>query len=236
VLRTIADRPNSVRLSGTAPDVEKVLRRNGFMSHYGGARLPDSFGTTIPYRRFATSDTSSFADYVQRGFIQNPRMPHMSRGLVKRFRESVFEIFENAATHSASRLGVFCCGQLYPAKRRLVLSISDAGVGIRANVEKKLGRPVEADRAIIWATEGRNTTKVGPIPGGLGLKLLKEFVTMNGGTLRIASDRGYWCSAAGRDQASLLGAALPGTTVCVEIDTADRKSYKLAGEPDEDIF
>ena len=38
----------------------------------------------------------------------------------------------------------------------------------------------------MWATQGRNTTKRGPIPGGLGLKLLTEFIKLNEGRLQIA--------------------------------------------------
>ena len=82
-----------------------------------------------------------------------------------------------------------------------------------------------------------NTTKRGRIPGGLGLKLLREFITLNGGRLQIVSDRGYWGLEEGHTQAERLSQPFPGTVVNVEINTADTQSYKLSSELKEtDIF
>ena len=46
------------------------------------------------------------------------------------------------------------------------------------------------EEAIEWATRANNTTKRGDVPGGLGLKLLCEFIDLNGGSLQIVSDGG----------------------------------------------
>lgn len=233
VLHDIGSRPNMVNLSGIPSQVETILSRNGFLSSYGHAKLPDAYSTTISYRQFSASDARSFAEYIERGFVGNKALPKMSTGLLKKFRESVFEIFDNAAIHSETKLGVFCCGQLFPKKGRLVVSLTDLGIGIRANLEKRLGLKLAADKAISWATEGRNTTKKGAVPGGVGLKILREFITLNGGTLQIVSDRGYWRLSAGAVDTSTMDAPFPGTTVTLDIDTSDRKSYKLSGEIDE---
>ncbi len=233
VVHDISSRPNTVKLSGIQPQVETILSRNGFLSSYGRAKLPDAYSTTISYRRFSANDSRSFAEYIERGFVGNRALPKMSSGLLKKFRESVFEIFDNAAIHSETKLGVFCCGQLFPRKSRLVVSITDLGIGIRANLEKQLGLKRAADEAISWATEGRNTTKRGAVPGGVGLKILREFITLNRGILQIVSDRGYWRLCMGSVETALLDVPFPGTTVTLDIDTSDRKSYKLSSEIDE---
>lgn len=106
--------------------------------------------------------------------------------------ESIFEIFSNAVIHSETQLGIFACGQFYPNKNLIDFSITDLGLGMKNNLEKKRGIVLSAEEAIQWSMEARNTTKTGPIPGGLGLKILQEFVKLNHGRIQIMSDRGYW--------------------------------------------
>ena len=96
---------------------------------------------------------------------------------------------------------------------------------------------LKAHAAIAWATDGQNTTKRGQIPGGLGLKLLREFISLNGGRIQIVSASGYW--ALERDKVTMreMMYRFPGTVVSIEIDTADKRSYKLSSEISEkDIF
>jgi len=228
---------NEIRLTGIRPDVEASLCRNGFLSHYGREKVPDRWGTTIPYQRFEVKDDRYFAKYIEDQFIHRHEMPRMSRGLQKKFRESVFEIFSNAVIHSRTRMGIFSCGQFFPKKHRLVFSVADLGIGIRENVRLAIGKEMAAYQAIVWATEGTNTTKKGKIPGGLGLKLLREFVTLNRGVLRIVSDAGYWELSGGQVKTALFPNPFPGTVVNIEIDTSDQHSYVLSSEiSPQDIF
>jgi hypothetical protein len=80
---------------------------------------------------------------------------------------------------------------------------------------------------------GRNTTRRGAIPGGLGLKLLMQFVALNGGNIQIVSDAGYWRWNSGQSSAVLLDQPFPGTVVSVEINTADTQSYILTSEAED---
>lgn len=237
VLYRIGSRVNKVSLDHLQPQVEKILSKNGFLSHYGHVSTRDTYGTTIPYQRFDVKDDRFFASYVEAKFVRRTELPRMSAGLMKRFRESVFEIFSNVVIHSQSELGIFSCGQFFPKRNRLDFSVADLGVGIRRNVLDHTGLDLPADQAIVWATSERNTTKRGPIPGGLGLKLLREFITLNEGRMQIVSDVGYWSLEKGAVQTALLSAPFPGTVVNVEINTADRRSYALTSEVKEtDIF
>ena len=69
------------------------------------------------------------------------------------------------------------------------------------------------------------------------MKLLREFITMNGGRIQIASDSGFWELSGGEVTERRLSDRYPGTVVNIEINTADPRSYCLASElRPEDIF
>lgn len=237
ILYRLGDNLNTVRLANIRPGVEQVLSKNRFLSHYGRENIPDHWGTTIPYQRFDVKDDRYFASYIESELMRRSEMPTMSPGLLKKFRESIFEIFSNAVLHSRSEQGIFSCGQSFPKRHQLDFSVADLGVGICRNIKDSIGLDLPPEDAIAWATEGSNTTKRGQIPGGLGLKLLKEFIDLNGGRIQIVSDAGYWRREKGKTFTARLSQAFPGTVVSVEINTADTQSYVLASELSEtDIF
>ena len=237
ILYRLGDNLNTVSLTNISSKVENILSKNGFLSHYGRQKMPDRWGTTIAYQRFDIEDDRYFSGYIEQEFIHRPEMPEMSPGLLKKFRESVFEIFSNAVLHSHAKLGIFSCGQFFPTRNRLDFTVADLGIGIRKNVCDNLQQDLSPVDAIIWATQEHNTTKRGKVPGGLGLTLLSEFIHLNGGRIQIVSDAGYWLQRKGGTHTVPLAKPFPGTVVNVEIDTADRGSYSLPSElEDDDIF
>jgi hypothetical protein len=237
ILYRLGDNLNTVNLTNIRPNVANILSKNGFLTHYGKGKIPDHWGTTIPYQRFDAKDDKYFANYIETELTQRSEIPSMSPGLLKKFRESVFEIFSNAVLHSRTELGIFSCGQFFPKRHQIDFSVVDLGVGVRQNVNEITGLELLPEEAITWATQGRNTTKRGQVPGGLGLKLLTEFIDLNGGCIQIVSDAGYWRRQEGKTFVSQLSNAFPGTIVSIEINTADNKSYALASELSEaDIF
>ena len=76
--------------------------------------------------------------------------------------------------HSRTQLGIFSCGQFFPARNRLDFTVTDLGVGIRTNVRNHLQCDLDADTAIVWAVQEHHTTKRGTIPGGLELTCCKS--------------------------------------------------------------
>ncbi len=197
VLYKLGRKPNTVRLVNLQGEVEKILSKNGFLSSYGGKKIHDRWGTTIPYQRFDRKDERFFASYIEKEFMKRKELPQMTLGLRKKFRESIFEIFSNAVIHSETKEGIFSCGQFFPMKGKIDFCVTDLGIGIRRNVEEKAEVSFSPEEAIEWAMKEGNTTKRGPIPGGLGLKLLREFVTLNRGKIQIVSDAGFWCLSKG---------------------------------------
>lgn len=237
ILYRLGENLNTVRLVGIRSNVENILSKNGFLSHYGRENIPDRWGTTIPYHRFDVKDDRYFADYIESELMHRSEIPSMSSGLLKKFRESIFEIFSNAVLHSRTEQGIFSCGQFFPTRHQIDFSVADLGIGIRQNVKENIGLDLVPEVAITWATEGRNTTKSGQIPGGLGLKLLGEFIDLNGGCIQIVSDAGYWRREKGKTVATRLSHPFPGTVVSLGINTADTQSYALSSElPEYNIF
>jgi hypothetical protein len=154
----------------------------------------------------------------------------MTPALSTRFKSAILEIFVNATIHSESGLGIFACGQYFPRMHRLDFCVADAGIGMRRKIHKELGIKMNSDQAISWALQEGHTTRKGSVPGGLGLKLIREFISMNKGRIQIVSDRGYWEFSAGRETLTRMDLGFPGTVINIEINTADTSSYCLRGE------
>lgn len=226
-----------IELNGLKRGVENILHKNGFWLHFGVAasKKQDTYDTTIEYKRFDRTDARSFQDYVASHFVGKRKgMPEMSKTLRSRFRESIYEILENAAYHSETQYGIFACGQQYPDRGRLDFTIADLGVGMRETLRKKIGLDLSSEKAIEWAVAGENTTRrrhEGK-PGGLGLKLIKEFIMLNQGRFQIVSDAGYWCYSHEGVELRKFSEPFPGTVVNIEINTSDTQSYCLESEVD----
>ena len=236
VLTRISDNLNTIEIVNVPPAIERILCKNRFLVYYGYPALEDTNRTTIPFRRIQLTDKGRFEDYLQK-HLKGKGIPTMSAGLGRVFKQSIFEVFQNAVTHSNSQLGVFVCGQFYPNLQRLDLTIADAGVGIRTSVRNYLKRKVSSVDAIRWALQEGNTTKRGAQPGGVGLKTLKEFVLRNEGKIQIASRQGFYEFHDGKDNFIKINSDIPGTVVNLEINTGDTKSYLLMEElSSTDIF
>jgi hypothetical protein len=210
-------------------DVRGIFLRNGFLARFGQAREPDTYGTTVEYQRFDVGDERAFAEYAD-SVLKSRHVPTMTTALRKWMMESVCEIFGNAVVHSRTRYGIHACGQYYRSKHRLDFSVADVGIGIPGSVNEKAPQPVLATEAIQWAVSGQNTTRTGSIPGGVGLKRLREFITLNSGRMQIASGQGYWELSRGRETANEMRHPFPGTVVNLEFNAADKRLFFLQSE------
>ncbi len=233
VIARLRDELNDVSINNMQSSVETILKKNRFLTVFNRPKLIDYNQTTLPFKIFKLTAGEQFNDYISR-YMKGKGIPTMSEALTKRFRQSLLEIFLNAAIHSKSKSGVFVCGQFYPQKYRLDFTISDAGIGIRENVRRYTRRKVNSCNAIKWAMTEGHTTKSGSQPGGLGLKLLKDFVQLNQGKLQIVSNFGYYEFNADGDSCDKMDYNFPGTCVNIEINTNDTNSYYLKSELSSD--
>lgn len=223
---------NKFQLINVNPSIRSDFITNHFISQFDfKVERFDERSDVIPFKRFDLTASAHFYEYLST-FMQAQGMPNMSELLIKRFKQSLLEIFTNAQSHSFSREGVFACGKVFDtAKKRLDFTISDAGVGIKQNVVQYTNNlDCSAQDAIKWAMTEGNTTRKGDNPGGLGLKLLKAFIQLNKGNLQIVSDDGYYKFSVLGEEFSQLSSPIQGTCVNIEINTQDESSYSLQSE------
>lgn len=185
----------------------------------------------MPLTEFELEDAVIFSLYAKK-HLDRKEMPRMSKALRSKFFEGIDELFANSALHSRAVVTIAACGQFFPSKSRLDFVLTDGGRGIPGSVRGLFPDQKMTDvDAISWAMEPFNTTRQGDIPGGLGSKLLREFVALNRGRLAIASQWGYWCQAGSAVTKAQLSSPYPGTSVLLEINTSDQNEYDLFSGP-----
>jgi hypothetical protein len=217
-----------VNLVNLRPEQEEIFKKTRF-SYFGGEFLPDRYQTTVEYRKSKVSEIGSFEKYLEKKLLVHPGLPSMSALLRKKIKESILEIFNNAKMHGNCEF-VFSCGQYYPRKGRLDFTIVDIGNTILKNVCDHLGHKVSGQEAIDWAVSECNTTKKGNIPGGLGFRLIRDFLSKNEGKIQIASADGYWSEKGCTSHSNDLDVLFEGTAVNLEFNVNDKSSYCLASE------
>jgi len=237
VIARLRDKLNDVSITNMPSVINTILRKNKFLSIFNQSDLTDINQTTLPFKIFKLNAGDQFNDYLDI-YMKGKGIPSMSDALTKRFKQSLFEIFLNASIHSQSESGIFVCGQFYPKKHRIDFTIADAGVGILENVQNYLRNPnIDSCDAIKWAMVEGNTTKTKNHPGGLGLKLIKDFIQINGGKFQVVSRFGYYELSANREFLQKMNNDFTGTCINIEINTEDNNSYYLKSElKSEDIF
>ena len=233
VISRLRYKQNEVKIHKLQKSIEIILKKNQFLRCFNMEVLTDTTQTTLPFQIFNRQAGEQFNDYLDT-YMQGKGIPSMSEALTKRFRQSLFEIFLNADIHSNSELGIFVCGQFFPKLHRLDFTIADAGVGFLKNVQRFTGcKSMNSCDAIKWALTEGNSTKTGNQPGGLGLKLIKDFIRLNKGKFQIVSRLGYY-EFSSDDFFHKMDHDFPGTCVNIEINTQDTNSYRLKSELNND--
>jgi hypothetical protein len=213
--------------------VRQMLARNNFMHFFSGSHsLPIHAKTAVPFRRDTTPDQVSLIRYLSEGWVTGARVK-LSEPLKHQIVGKTWEIYANAFEHGKSRSGVFSCGQHYPQKQELKLTVVDFGIGIPMNVRRHTKRPhMSGAEALDWAFKRGNSSnaeKVG-IARGLGLDLLRSFVKVNRGSIEILSYDGY--ARASEDiNFRTSRFTFPGTIVNITF-SCDESYYRLASEID----
>src|ERR1700686_2066828 len=143
------------------------------------------------------------AHQVEIEFAEDLPLVNVDSGLIE---ESCGQLLENAAKYSPSGSTISVSARAEPG--RVILSISDQGVGITPDEQQQLGRRS-------FRSPRHRTT----VPGsGLGFWIASTFVKANGGTIDISS-RGQ-----GR-----------GTTGCIALPGSLMSPSELAALTDEKI-
>lgn len=207
---------NHIALVSARPEVMQILRRNGTLK----SRRDDDSGTTVRVTKFASTEEIEFARFSRRS-LDHLRISRLAPLLQRSFFEGVDELFSNSALHAKSQTEIFVCGQYFPKKRILSFLVADGGRGIEGSLASSGRIFTSPVSAITWAMHPKNSSRVGDVPGGLGLSILRDFIKKNEGRLVMCSHRGYWEESAGIISACSLRTYFPGTVSVIEINTAN---------------
>lgn len=234
MIRLLQKHGNSVafRLDTIQDRVRVNLEQNGFLFRLGLGGTPWD-GNSIPYREDTTMDADGYAEYLSERWLGKGWI-NVSENLRDHIVMRVIEAYLNVFDHAESPIGVITCGQHYPQREELSITMVDMGVGIPYTVREYLNRPnMSAEAALKWAFEPTKTTKdQNNFARGNGLKLLKSFMEDNHGRLEIYSEAGYACIDDKGNRFDNRQLDFQGTVVQIKL-TCDAARYIL---PEEDDF
>lgn len=177
--------------------ITSIFFRNGFMAHLQGKGnnnpYPDFRDSAIPLFSFLPEQDEAFYHYLKENFFAHRGLENIQGDTKTNLRSHYIEVFNNVGLHAGTTLPVFACGQYFPEQKNLRFTLVDLGVGFLPKIRLATnGNINDENSAIIWATEGLNTTKDAAYgPGGTGLKELKTYCTRNNGSFHICSGKGY---------------------------------------------
>ena len=179
----------------TDPDIINdrfdVLCRNGLINT--GKVLKDVQNSTLPNHQFEPNDKHGFVAYIEKHLFDHRGMPNLSADLHNQIMDDMIELYSNINYHSNTTDPCFVCGQYYPRQGFLVFTLTDLGEGFLPKIKRKTYGVIDTSLdAIHWALKG-NSTKV-EAPGGLGLKIMYQYLKQNKGILHVATGNGYWGS------------------------------------------
>jgi hypothetical protein len=209
------------------PALRANLEQNGFLFALGFAVSPWD-GNSIPYREDQNPNYRQISQYLRERWIGKGWI-HIHPDLVQIIVSNVLEIYINAFTHGYSPNGVYSCGQNYPALGKLKITVVDFGIGIPQSIRdylKLIGEPITMsdDKTLQLAFQEGFSTK--PELGGMGLKLLKEFIQLNKGRLDIYSHYGHAIIDGSGERYEIIDSFFRGTAVNISINR-DQKFYYL---------
>jgi len=234
LIRLIQSKGGTVwfNLESISKTVKANLERNGFIPTLGlGNGSVPKTGNSIPYREDSYQDKDVVVDYLKMYWL-GQEWVHVSEMLKDAIVGTVWEIYANAFEHGKSSVRIFSCGQHYPHRHELKLTVVDFGAGIPSNVRlffepDPRAQSLNAASCLKWAFQRGNTTK--PDGRGLGLDLLKEFVKLNKGKLEIFSHEGYVIIDNKQEKFANKTTFFEGTLVNITF-ICDESHYRLVSE------
>ncbi|MGE6184724.1 hypothetical protein ACLHZ2_18480 [Aeromonas media] len=139
-------------------------------------------------------DDNELTDYLSKVWLSEEKL-NIDSGLKSIIISKLVEIFTNAYGHGLNKnpfdLKVISCGQYRTKSKQLALSVLDLGGGIVERVTSASSFKMGSTEAIEWALVKGNSTRTdssNDLPRGLGFDILKEFVSVNNGEIRIYSN------------------------------------------------
>ncbi|MBN8697689.1 MAG: hypothetical protein J0L87_14250 [Bacteroidetes bacterium] len=211
--------------------LKRSLNNNGFSEFMGNGKTNYKSNTGIPFRTFDMKNEADVESYMYTYILHSRYVPSMSPGAKRKIFRSIFEIYQNSVIHSGADK-IFVCGQYFPGKGRMVLTMVEIGKTFKYNVtnHKPEFKDYSGSESITWAVKSGNTTKSKNETGGLGLDLIRSFLKMNDGKLQIRSADGYWEERKNDTFVKDYDSDFNGSIVNIEFNLRDKQSYTTPEE------
>lgn len=220
LVKILQDRNFTVKITKLQSSVSYILERNGFLERFGLSKYKhDKFNkkTAIPlFIGYSQNEIKIIRDYLNNevfSFVKWPNQLHDKSHDVETINSAIFETTRNISEHSGSNT-VFMCGQFYPERNHLRLTITDTGVTIPTNLRNHIPEFKEESDVFLtdWATNSGNTTKTN-IASGLGLYSIKDTI-VGEGEFTIISRNAFWKQTSnGTIITKALKCTMPGTFI-----------------------
>lgn len=219
------------------------LVENNFLSHFSRSGFSGyPHGGYIGYREHGKLlDPNEIASHLYNEWLTDEKIS-VADDLKKAIVSRIFEIFMNAYGHGSiksSYIGAVSCGHYDRKEKKLHLCVIDFGLGVCETVKNYLGSDISDIDALNWALKMGNSTKTDSngldIPRGLGFGLLKEFVAINSGSIKVYTNN---CRALLDQRNEYIvtdgGYGFAGTLVEITINCDDRRHYKFVKQDLDD--
>ena len=144
--------------------------------------------------------SESVPEWLEQQLFTRSFAPNFTPPLRRKIVKNLWEIVCNAVQHSESIHGASCCGQFYPERGYFEIAFYDHGQGIPEQIRRYLEKAAAWSdvECISWALRKGTSTHPPRETRGMGLFYLRNFLTLNGGWLQVASGNGIYQSQGNR--------------------------------------
>lgn len=158
------------------------------------------------------------ASVIIHKLIESSQLKKLEKDKKDTLYSRIYEIPNNALTHSNSEYGIVCHGY-FNNKKTFTFSIYDLGIGIPQSVRRyKEDESLSSKDALRWALEKGNSTKISDYPRGIGFTMLEEFrKEFKGKITIITEDIMYTTKDDGNTNYSNLKKKIVGTLYTLKI-------------------
>lgn len=188
-----------------------ILIRNGFSC----GQIPSHSKTFIQNACFGPDEGDPFLEYVESELLQQQEMKKLPASLRGMLENNLCELYQNVYRHAATTDPFFICGQYFPKRQELAVSMVDLGQTFLPPIQKRTNGEISTQRGSIeWALQGNS--ELGRKGGGHALKCIRKKFDEDGHCLQIVTGNTFWDS---EETQSLLGpyreyeVEMPGTMV-----------------------
>ncbi len=190
-------------------------------------KMPKTRDTTLPVRTLKSEESYEWKTTILKPWLQKCTKKYCE---FSNIQTAIDEIFNNIADHSSQNIGCIFA-QFFPRKNRIIISISDFGVGIPKSMRTIYTDKKDSELLEIACQEGEST-KTSPRNRGAGLTNIKTSLTNSSiGTIHIQSNYGI-IEIENKKIISLKESPsfYPGTLFSIELFLDNMELYDFDGE------